>query len=948
MSLTLRLRSLTPVLVLALLAASALAQTPERKAGMSTGASSGAPTLHFEKYKLKNGLEVILSQDHRLPLVAVNLWYHVGPANERPGRTGFAHLFEHMMFQGSKHVGDDQHFKMLEGAGASDINGTTDFDRTNYFETLPSNQLALALWLESDRMGYLLDTLEQAKLTNQIDVVRNERRQGVENPPYGLVEEGLFHALYPKGHPYYASVIGSHADLEAVQLADIRDFFRQYYAPNNASLAIVGDFDTAQAKALVEKYFGSIPSGPAVEPITAQTPPITSERRVTVTDKVELPRLYMGWITAPIYKPGDAELDLLSRILGEGKSSRLYKRLVYEDQIAQDVTATQYSLILGSAFYVQATAKPGVKLEQIEKAIDEELDKLRKDGPTQDEVDAARNVIESRIIRRLETLGGFGGVADRLNQYNHYLGDPGYLGKDLGRYDQATPASVRKYAQEQLGKDARVVVYGVPGEKAIDDIPRREVAAGPPATGTMPDEAWRAKTPEAGKASKLVLPVPTHFQLPNGLQVYLLERHALPVMAANLVVLAGSEANPGDRPGLAAFTADMLDEGTATRPALQLSEDADRIGAELATTSTSDYSAVTVRGLKRNADGALELLADVALHPAFSPAEIERTRKQRLTALLQQKDNPNQLAGRTFARIVYGSGHPYGFTELGTEEATQATTREDLAGFWKKGYAPGNSALVVAGDLTPAELRGLAMKYFGDWKGEAKRGAPPAAPESGARRIVIVDKPGAPQTALRVGQVGVARSHPDYIPLQVMATELGGLFSSRINLNLREAHGYTYGAFAFFQYRRGPGPFLAGSSVRADVTAPAVHEIFNELEKMRSSQMTAAELATAKDYLVRSMPGDFETSPNAAAAVRNLFVYHLPLDYYNTLPEKISSVSAADALRVAKQHLAPEKMVVVAVGDRAKIQPELEKLGLGPVEVRDVNGQKVAAEAEKE
>jgi zinc protease len=946
MSLTLRLRSLVLVLILALFAVSLVAQTPGKKAGAGSPAASGTPTIHFEKYKLKNGLEVILSQDHRLPLVAVNLWYHVGPSNERPGRTGFAHLFEHMMFQGSKHVGDDQHFKLLEGAGASDINGTTDFDRTNYFETLPSNQLELALWLESDRMGYLLDTLEQAKLTNQIDVVRNERRQGVENPPYGLVEEGLSHALYPAGHPYYASVIGSHADIEAAQLADVREFFRQYYAPNNASLAIVGDFTPAQAKALVEKYFGSIPSGPAVEPISATTPPITAERRVSVPDKVELPRIYVGWITSPIYKPGDAEMELLSRILGEGKSSRLYKRLVYQDQIAQDVTATQNSLILGSAFYIQATAKPGVKLEQIEQAIDEELDKLRKDGPTLAEVQAARNVIESRIIRRLETLGGFGGVADRLNQYNHYLGDPGYLGKDLARYDAVTPESVRKYAQEQLGKDARAVVYGVPGDKVINDIPRREVAAGPPATGTMPDEAWRAKTPAAGMASKLVLPVPTHFRLPNGLHVYLLERHALPVMAANLVVLAGSETNPADRPGLAAFTADMLDEGTATRPALKLSEDVDHIGAELATTSTSDYSTATIRSLKRNADGALELLADVVLHPAFAEAEIERTRKQRLTALLQQKDNPNQLANRTFARMVYGSGHPYGFTELGTEESTKAITRAELEGFWKNGYAPGDSALVMAGDLTPAEARALATKYFGGWKGDAKPVAPPAAPESVTRHIIIVDKPGAPQTSLRIGQAGVARSNPDYLPLEVMATELGGLFSSRINLNLREQHGYTYGAFAFFQYRRGPGPFLAGSSVRADVTAPAVHEIFNELEKMRSSEMTADELAVSKDSFARSLPGLFETSQFATNAVRNLFVYNLPLDYYNTLPGKISGVTAADALRVAKQYLAPEKMVVVAVGDRAKIQPELEKLGLGPVEVRDVNGQAVAEKKE--
>jgi zinc protease len=441
--------------------------------------------------------------------------------------------------------------------------------------------------------------------------------------------------------------------------------------------------------------------------------------------------------------------------------------------------------------------------------------------------------------------------------------------------------------------------------------------------------------------------VPTHFQLPNGLHVYLMERHALPVVAANLVVLAGSDTNPANRPGLAAFTADMLGEGTKTRPALKLSEDVDRIGAELATASTSDFSTATIRSLKRNAGAALELLADVALHPAFNAEEIERVRKRRLTALVQESDNANQLANRTFARMIYGSGHPYGFTELGTEESIKAITQDELEGFWKKGYVPANSALVVAGDMTQPELRALATKYFGAWKGEGKPAAPPQAPEPGTRRIIIVDKPSAPQTALRVGHVGVARSNPDYVPLQVMATELGGLFSSRINLNLREKHGYTYGAGAGFAYRRGAGPFTAASSVRADVTAPSVHEIFNELERIGSSEMTADELAVVKDNISRGLPRQFETSQFAADTVRNLFVYNLPLDYYNTLSGQIQKVTAADALRVAKQYLAPDKMVVVAVGDRAKIQPELEKLGLGPVEVRDVNGQPVAAEAAK-
>ncbi|HYG80499.1 MAG TPA: insulinase family protein, partial [Pyrinomonadaceae bacterium] len=608
--------------------AAALAQSTNKAVEAPRAqAPQAQPTLNFEKYKLKNGLDVILVEDHRLPLVAVNLWYHVGPANEKQGRTGFAHLFEHMMFQGSKHVGDDQHFKLLEAAGASDINGTTGFDRTNYFQTLPSNQLELALWLESDRMGFLLDTLDESRLANQRDVVRNERRQSRENQPYGLVNEGMYHQLFPKNHPYYAVVIGSHADIEAARLADVREFFKLYYAPNNASLAIVGDIDKAKTKALIEKYFGPIPAGQPVPKIDAVTPPITSERRAVVTDQVELPRVYMSWITDPIYKPGNAEADLLARIIGGGKYSRLYKRLVYEKQIAQDVAAFNQSAALGSVFVIQATAKPNVKPEDLEKAIDEELDAVRKEGVRADEIERARNLVQTQIVRGLETLGGFGGVADRLNQYNHYLGDPNYLAQDLGRYDKVTPAVALKVAQEKLSRDKRVVVYGVPGKKVIDDPPKtaeteaeKKEAASAAASSQEPD--WRAQPPAAGAASKLSLPVPKKFKLNNGLTVLLVEKNNLPMVSAGLAVLSGSEANPVDKPGLASFTADMLDEGTNRRSTLQLAEDAAQIGATLGTSSYSDASVLNISALKKNADAAFELMADVALQPSFAQKEI--------------------------------------------------------------------------------------------------------------------------------------------------------------------------------------------------------------------------------------------------------------------------------------------------------------------------------------
>jgi zinc protease len=916
----------------------------------AAAASVPAPQIKYEKYTLKNGLEVIFSEDHRLPLVAVDLWYQVGPANERPGRTGFAHLFEHMMFEGSQHVGPKAHDRYLEAAGASDINGTTDFDRTNYFETLPSNQLELALWLESDRMGYLLGTIDQERLANQRDVVRNERRQSIENSPYGLVEEELFHQLFPKTHPYFAEVMGSHRDIEAARLDDVHEFFRQYYTPNNASLAITGDIDPAQAKAWVEKYFGSIPSGPPVPKITAVPPQLTAEKRSKVTDQVELPRVYMGWITPSIFQPGDAESDLLAQILGGGKSSRLYKSLVYEKQIAQDVSVQNQSLLLGSVFELQATGKPGVKPEDLEKAIDQELDKLRSEGPTRAELDRARNLIETHTISGLERLGGFGGLADRLNQYNQFLHDPGYLSKDLERYNRATVEDVKRIAADKLKTSARVVVYGLPGDRIVDDPPRateepNAKAKGEAVAGTMPDEPWRAQPPTPQPPGKLSLPAAQSFNLANGLSVILVEQHDLPIVVAHLLVLNGSDANPIDKPGLASFTSEMLPEGTQRRTSTQIADDAAQIGAALRALTVSDESIVDIRTLKPNVDAAFDLLSDVALHPTFDPGEIERVRKLRETDILQIQDDPEQLAIGVLHKMIYGPGHPYGYRDDGTIAATHATTRDDLLQMWQRGYAPGNAALVLTGDLTPSEARTLAEKYFGNWTSTSSRHEPPAVENKTSRGVYIVDKPGAPQTFVLLGTLGVPRSTPDYVPLEVMNNILGGLYSSRINSNLREKHGYTYGSFSFFVYHRAAGLFAAGGGLRTDVTGPAVQEMFNELGNIRSSAPTDEELKLAKGAFSQSLAGRFESGEQTANTVGELFIYRLPLDYYRQLPASIGAVTSEDVQRMANKYIHPESAVVVGAGDRAKIEDQLKKLSIGAVEVRDYEGNPVSAKA---
>jgi len=912
------------------------------------GNSVTAPQIKYEKYTLRNGLEVILAEDHRLPLAAVDLWYHVGPANERVGRTGFAHLFEHMMFEGSLHVGSKEHDRYLEAAGASDINGTTDFDRTNYFETLPSNQLELALWLESDRMGYLLGKIDQERLVNQRDVVRNERRQSVENTPYGLVEEELFHELFPKTHPYFADVIGSHRDVEAAQLNDVREFFRQYYSPNNASLTITGDINPAQTKTWVEKYFGSIPSGPAVPKITAVPPQILSERRSKITDQVELPRIYMGWITPSIFQPGDAESDLLAQILGVGKSSRLYKALVYDKQIAQDVSVQNSNLLLGSVFELQVTAKPGVKPEALEKAVDEQLEKMRNEGPTQEELDRARNLIETHMITGLERLGGFGGLADRLNQYNQFLHDPGYLPKDLERYNRVTVADVKRIASKRLKTSARAVVWGVPGERSVDDPAKANetaTAKNDPVTGTMPDEAWRTKAPAPQPLGKLSLPVAQSFKLSNGLTVMLVEQHQLPIVVAHVLVLNGSDANPVKKPGLAAFTSEMLPEGTERRSSLQIADDAAQIGTSLRAVTSGDDSVVDIRLLKPNADAAFDLLSDVVLHPKFDPAEIERVRKLRETDILQIQDDPEQLAIGVLHRMIYGPDHPYGYRNDGTIASIHATTRQDLLAMWQQGYTPSNSALVLSGDLSPAEARALAEKYFGGWTGPRTKHDPPPVTNKVQGGVAIVDKPGAAQTFVLVGSPGVPRSTADYVPIEVMNNILGGLASSHINVNLREEHGYTYGCFSFFVYQRASGLFAAGGGMRTDVTGPAVHELLKEMENIRSNAPTEEELKLAKGAFAQSLAGRFESSEQTANTLGELFVYGLPLNYFEQLPASINAVSAEDVARVAKKYIHPEDAVVIGAGDRAKIEDQLKKLSIGTVEVRDYEGVPVIGKA---
>jgi len=902
----------------------------------------GIPTIAFDKYLLPNGLQVILVEDKRLPLVAVNVWYHVGPANEAPGLTGFAHLFEHMMFAGSKHLPRGLADRLMEGAGASDSNGSTDYDRTNYYDTVPSNQLELALWVHADRMGYLLDVLDQKSLSIQQDVVRNERRDTVENEPYGIVEEALNHALFPPDHPYRASVIGSHADIQNAKLADVRDFFTRYYGPNNASIVIAGDIDKVKTRALVAKYFGSLRSGPAVVRPQVTTPPIAAEKRLVVPDRVELPRLYMGWLTPPAYQPDDAELAVAAQILAGGKSSRLYKSLVYGRQIAQDVDANQDARALASTFLIEVTARAGHTPAELEEAIDAELTALRDHGPLEEEVTRARNQIETAIVSSLEKLGG-DGLADQLNHYNQYTGDPGYLAQDVAKLRKITAADVQRAARTWLQQRARVVVAGVPG---IPDLPPDPPAPKPPkarsghgAGGINEAEAWRAQMPKAGPAPRMQLPRGESFKLANGLTVIHHYNPALPLVSAELVVRSGSDANPPALPGLAGFTAQMLTEGTVTRSAPRIADEIAQLGAFLDADSSTGASVVSLLSLRANVGPALALLADVVLHPAFPNAEVERQRASRLGDLMQQRDEPELIAALAGAGALFGPRHPYGYGQLGTEPAIRAVTRNDLHAFWQRHYVPGNAALVVAGDISRAELNTLAEALFLDWKSAPVPPLVPGTPAPTKARVVLVDQPGAGQTALRLTTLAAERKSPLYPALEVMNAAFGGLFTSRINQNLREDKGYTYGVYSGFRYDRTPGPFIIAGSVRANVTGASVAELLKEAQAMVDTPLGADELAGARNAELLSLPNRFETNSDIGASLAETFVFDLPLDYYSELPARLAAVSALDVQAAAKRYLDPAKLVVVAVGARKKIAAQLDKLKLGAVEVRDSEGQ---------
>jgi zinc protease len=937
-------------------------------------ATAAVPDITFERYRLDNGLDVILHVDHRVPIAHVEIWYKVGSKDEAAGKTGFAHLFEHMMFQGSKHIPEDAYFKYLGQAGASARNGSTSTDRTNYFETLPASQLELGLWLESSRMGFLLERQDgnpervpmpsrdaslpakpagsarasfHDSFLNQRDVVKNERRQRVENVPLGAAARLELEALFPAGHPYRHEVIGAMEDLDRASEADLQDFFNRYYAPGNAVLLIAGDIDTAITKGLVEKYFGPITAGAPIERIAAPAPPpAPAERRLAMEAKINLPRGRMLWNTVPVFAPGDAELDLLANLLGEGKSSRLFQRLVYDLKIAQSVTVHHGSRVLGGAFEIAYTAMPGHTLAEIEKAVDEELDKLRSSPPTDEEIERARNQVKTDLLRGMEPLSG---LATRLLYYDVFAGDPAYLRRDLERYDQTTPEVLQSWAQKILAKSARLVTSVEPNPQApiMGRLLKPGVAAklvpvtaAPPpakvAARTTPDAAFRAKLPAPGEKRAFKVPAVKRLRLRNGLPVILAESHKLPLVSVDLVVKTGNSANAKDKAGLASLTANMLDEGTKKRTATEIANEVAQLGATLATYAAWDASAVSLAALAENLGRALPVWADVLLNPVFAEDELARVTDNLVSALAQRKDSPPVVAGQVFGRALWGDEHPFGWPDQGTEASLRKIARADVKRFYDTYYAPNNALLVVSGDITEKEIHAKLEPLLLSWK--PKKMTPVKLSKVNAPdkpRIVLVDKPGAPQSSIRMGLPAIERKSPDYCRALVTNNILGGVFK-RLTMNLRETKGWTYGVTSQFDARRAPGPWTVGGEFVAAHTADAVEEIDKEIARLRQDDVTDKELAETKNEIIGAFPARFATAAQLAAQMAALAVYDLPATELDGFVAKIAAVTRDDVKKTALKYLRPDNLLIVVVGDRASTESSLKKLA--EVERRDLDG----------
>ena len=979
---------LTSLALLSGLAVSACSTTADRPSAESATLRPAAGPAELlrrvdiphETFTLDNGLRVIVHEDRKAPIVAVSVWYNVGSKDEPRGRTGFAHLFEHLMFNGSENAPGD-YFQPLREIGATDLNGTTSFDRTNYFQNVPTPALERALFLESDRMGHLLGAVTQQNLTNQIGVVQNEKRQG-DNQPFGLVGYRLFETLFPNNHVYSHLPIGSMADLDAATLDTVRDWFRSNYGPNNAILVLAGDVNAAQARPLVERYFGDIARGPVNNPAEAEVPSLPARVDQVMTDRVSNTRLYRNWAIPGMLHEDSEALQVAAAVLGGLASSRLDNILVRQEQSAVSVSAGSSPFHRVGLFGVQVDVKPGQDADAVSRRLDQIIEEFIRTGPTNDEVQRTVMRAVSGRVQGLEQVGGFGGKATALAEGMLYANDPAFYRRRLQRLAAVTPEEVRTVMQRWLTRPVYALRVN-PGDRpayeeagsvrgAAATTPNQPARANattlgqpgvaqPAGTAATPAPAPNAQPQPAAQAPQAATPAPRagarqmpavtttpeldfpdvqRARLSNGIEVVYAQRSTVPVTRIAMEFDAGIAADPVDRLGTQTLMLNLMQEGTLTRNSIQIAEAEERLGAGIGAGASVDRTFVSLTAMTPNLAPSLALFADIVRNPAFAPSEVERLRAQQLASISSELTQPGAIAQRALPPLLYGAQHPYGkpFTGTGNAEAVRAVSRDELIAFHQRWIRPDNARIFAVGDLPLARLVPMLEARFGNWTPPAgvERGVKvfDATPsEVGRSRIVLIDRPQSPQSFILGGQLLPVRGTEDLLAFNAANEVLGANFLARINMELRERRGWSYGARGAPNLFEHQVPYLISAPVQADRTGESIAATIAQIRSFLTREgVTAAELNRTILGNTRQLPGQFETSSSILSALRSNALYRRPDNYWETVAPRYRTMTADQLDREARRIIDAERWVWVVVGDAARVRPQLERLGL-PIEV---------------
>ncbi|MGH9457616.1 MAG: M16 family metallopeptidase [Thermoanaerobaculia bacterium] len=900
------------------LAAVALLAAPLLAATASAVAfDRDAFAIPHQKFVLDNGLTLLVHEDHSVPIVGVNLWYHVGSRNEVRGKTGFAHLFEHFFFNGSENYPHGFR-EAMDDLGANNRNGTTNTDRTNFFEDVPVSALERTLYLEADRMGFLAGYISDEMLERERGVVQNEKRQG-ENQPYGRVFSEIVDTIYPYHHPYSWSTIGTMADLDAATLDDIKEWYRTYYGPNNAVISLAGDITPERALELVEKYFGAIPPGPPLTRAETWIPRLERDIRERMQDRVPQTRIYRVYHVPAWSDPEVQYVDLFASVLSGSKSAPLDRRLVYDQELATQVSAGVWEKELGSNLLVSATVKPGVDPAVVEREMDAAIAELVETGPEADDLQRAQSRALSSFLRGIERLGGFGGRSDVLAESATYGGSPDAYLDRLETLAKATQADVKRAAQKWVGGANHYTMI-------VDPFPKLEPQV---------SELDRSILPPLGDAPEVQFPEIQRTELSNGLDVILLERHSVPLVNMTLAVDAGYAADPADAAGTASLALGLMDEGTKTRDAFRIADELDVLGARISTDSDLDLSFVSLRALPMNLEPSLAIFADVILNPGFPEEMVELEKKRRIAGIEQEKAQPVGMAFRVAPEILYGEDHAYGkpLTGSGFPETVAAMTREDLASWHRAWFKPNASTLIVTGDVTMEKLVPALERTFGSWKaGETPEKQIGEVTRTAERKVYLIDKPGAPQSVLVAAHVTGPGGAPDDLALEVVMRNFGGMATSRLNRNLRLDKHWSYGTSGFVADARGPRPFVVVAPVQTDKTKEAILEVQREIAGVAGERpVEGEEYASIMRNMTMRLPGRFETLGALESAAIDLVNFGYPDDYWQRYAANVRALAEKDLNAAATRTVHPDELTWIIVGDLEKIEADVRALELGAV-----------------